>query len=106
MVIIKFHYSGKDNRMGPNGVVLLLGFFLRVDIITCTDEWPSLAPFLAKRGENEPIYDTYDSMKEKVGAMIEPKQFRHNSYNNLVAFMKSLNLKYPNITHMYSVGKW
>ncbi|OQV25487.1 Carboxypeptidase D [Hypsibius exemplaris] len=35
----------------------------------------------------------------------EPSDFRYHNYENLTSLMKSLAIGYPNITHLYSIGK-
>ncbi|XP_030748149.1 carboxypeptidase D [Sitophilus oryzae] len=48
---------------------------------------------------NSSLYDEY-------GFMIrDPDLFKHHHYKDMVDFLKLYNRTYPNITHMYSIGK-
>lgn len=55
----------------------------------------------------ENFYD-FSLMAERVGKIFEPdptKNIHSHHYNELVEWMKSYSLKFPNITYMYSIGK-
>lgn len=61
--------------------------------------------FDAKTGEQ--LFFTYENMKKIVGSFDEPKHedYRHHHYNDIVAWMKRYNLKFPQLTKLYSIGK-
>ncbi|CAH1132734.1 unnamed protein product [Ceutorhynchus assimilis] len=56
-------------------------------------------PYLEVIDKNTPTYDKYGFMVH------DSKLFKHHHYNEMVKYLKFFNKTYPNITHLYSIGK-
>lgn len=57
--------------------------------------------------ETEKFFD-FSTMAERIGKMYEPdpqNDIHSHHYNELVEWIKSYSLKFPNITYLYSIGK-
>ncbi|EYC11208.1 hypothetical protein Y032_0051g2075 [Ancylostoma ceylanicum] len=53
------------------------------------------------------IFPSYEEMKKKVGEFkdVDPSELVNHDYTSMTAWLKAAALNYPNITHLYSVGK-
>ncbi|XP_050292877.1 carboxypeptidase D [Anthonomus grandis grandis] len=57
------------------------------------------------KGEYQELI-TVKNQPDEYGFLIkDPKLFHHHHYPEMVEYMKFFNKTYPNITHMYSIGK-
>lgn len=50
-------------------------------------------------------FQSYSDVEKLVGNFTESNEFGHHNYNKMTLWLKRLNLDYPDITHLYTVGK-
>lgn len=52
-------------------------------------------------------FRSYENMTKVVGDFedVPEEDIVHHNYDSMTAYLKALNLNYPNITHLYSIGK-
>uniref|UniRef100_A0A8R1IK93 Peptidase_M14 domain-containing protein n=1 Tax=Caenorhabditis japonica TaxID=281687 RepID=A0A8R1IK93_CAEJA len=70
-------------------------------------EQDALTRYFGDDKKNTTVFPTWQTMKEKVGDFINVNSTRikNHNYNEMTAWLKATRLNYPNITHLYSVGK-
>ncbi|WKX89640.1 hypothetical protein Q1695_008916 [Nippostrongylus brasiliensis] len=53
------------------------------------------------------IFPSYEIMKKKIGPFVDvdASELRNHNYTEMTAWLKAITLNYPNITHLYSIGK-
>ncbi|KAL1237954.1 Carboxypeptidase [Trichinella pseudospiralis] len=54
---------------------------------------------------NDVKYFTHTGSKIFIGKFKEPTDFRHHHYDDLVQWMHRFSIKFPKITHLYSIGQ-
>ncbi|CAI2319380.1 unnamed protein product [Caenorhabditis sp. 36 PRJEB53466] len=70
-------------------------------------EQDALTRYFGDDKRNATFFPTWDSMKQKVGEFenVNSSKVKNHNYNEMTAWLKATRLNYPNITHLYSVGK-
>ncbi|KRZ60131.1 Carboxypeptidase -like protein [Trichinella nativa] len=66
--------------------------------------------FERKHEKSEDLYNnvkyfTHTGSKIFIGKFKEPTDFRHHHYDDLVQWMHRFSIKFPKITHLYSIGQ-
>ncbi|CAB3408487.1 unnamed protein product [Caenorhabditis bovis] len=67
----------------------------------------ALSRYFGEQKNDHTIFPTWETMKEKVGDFINvnASKIKNHDYNQMTAWLKATRLNFPNITHLYSVGK-
>uniref|UniRef100_A0A0K0E7J7 Peptidase M14 carboxypeptidase A domain-containing protein n=1 Tax=Strongyloides stercoralis TaxID=6248 RepID=A0A0K0E7J7_STRER len=67
----------------------------------------ALIRYFGDNAENSPIFLTYDNVSTLIGDYyaVDKKKFHHHDYYLLNKFVEKITSKYPNITHLYSIGR-
>lgn len=65
---------------------------------------------LAEEENHSKKYDNWTFLSQSdvenlIGFFIEPDEYGHHNYHKMTLLLKRLNLDYPDITHLYSIGK-
>uniref|UniRef100_A0A915AZP0 Peptidase M14 carboxypeptidase A domain-containing protein n=2 Tax=Parascaris univalens TaxID=6257 RepID=A0A915AZP0_PARUN len=83
---------------------LALSFIVLIVHLTCVSCDRETEDIIATF-EAANFFHSADDVKNRIGAFIEPKKFEHHNYNKLVFFIHNLANEYPQLTHLYSIGK-
>ncbi|KHN74597.1 Carboxypeptidase D [Toxocara canis] len=76
-------------------------FILQLASIKCDRETENI---ITKFDEAH-FFRSADDVKNRIGPFIEPQIYEHHNYNKLFFFLHKLANGYPNLTHLYSIGR-
>ncbi|PAV83600.1 hypothetical protein WR25_14756 [Diploscapter pachys] len=60
---------------------------------------------LISQFEEQGEISTLEQLKAKIGPIKEPPRLHHYNYSHLTSHIFHLNTKFPNLTHVYSIGQ-